>query len=274
MDPFRLTKWYLDITDDQGRTAIAYWTRLSWGSIALGWEALSIHQAGAGPATHRSGRARGPGPAWRERTLTWCSAGLRCRVECEPWSPPFQSRLLDSTDGSIDWTCHAPGASVTLDTGDGTRIDGTGYAEQIDLTVLPWRLPIVELRWGRWVSARTRRSLVWIDWRGTHPLTLVLDGGRPREPAAVDDEGLALGAAVNGPPAGRLQLQAPVTLYARTISDALRGVRPLTSRLPASWLAVEDRKTRSLGTFRAGGAEPDLGSAIHEVVRFPGRVSP
>jgi hypothetical protein len=274
MDAFRLTKWYLDAVDDQGRSAIAYWTRLAWGPLALAWEGLSLH-AGPGEARHRSTLVPGTGPAWSGGVLTWRSAGLGCNIACEPWSEPFESRLLESKDGWIDWSCQAPGATVTIDAGDLCPIRGAGYAERIDLTVLPWRLPIAELRWGRWLSPRTRRSLVWIDWRGRRPLTLVLDRGCPCDRATVDDSRIAFGRSGPGRAGGLLRLDAPVSLYARTISEVLRGLRPLVSRLPGSWRAVEDQKTRSEGILDDGGEEQETGWAIHEVIRLPGgSVSP
>ncbi len=290
MDAFSLTKWYLDVTDDQGRSAVAYWTRVAWGPLALGWEGLTRHDA-AGPARHRSSFAVATEPGWVNGRLEWRSRGLGCHVACEPWSPPFESTLLDSPEGSIEWGCQVPGGTVTVDAGDGCPIRGSGYAERLVLTIVPWRLPITELRWGRWLSPRTRRSVVWIDWRGAHPLTLVLDRGCPQPAAVVDDERVAFG---GQPPAGDrapgnltrnvLRLDAPATLYTRTLSEMLRGLGPLASRLPASWLAVEDLKRRSLGILRgngvgvteaAGETEAETGWAIHEVVRFPAeRVSP
>lgn len=274
MDTFRLTKWYLDLVDDQGWSAIAYWARVNWGPLALGWEGLSLHLE-TGAAVHRSARAVGDEPAWSGETLAWRSAGLGVCLECAPWCAPFESRLFESADGMVEWSCQAPGATVTFDAGDGRTVRGTGYAERIVLTLAPWRLPISELRWGRWCSARTRRSLVWIDWRGERPLTLVLDGGCPRERAVVGDQAIAFADSPEAANLSVLRLDRPHTLYARTLSDVLRGLRPLAARLPAPWQAVEDRKTRSAGTLCAGEVEADTGWAIHEVVRLPGeRVSP
>lgn len=281
MDAFSLTKWYLDVTDDQGRSAIAYWTRVAWGPLALGWEGLTRHD-GTGPAQHQSSFAAATEPGWADGRLEWRSRGLGCHVACEPWSPPFESTLLDSAGGSIEWSCQVPGGTVTFDAGDGRPLQGAGYAERLVLTILPWRLPIAELHWGRWLSPRTRRSLAWIDWRGAHPLTLVLDRGCPRPGAAVDDGRIEFGGQAVGdaPDAGGirnvLRLDEPVTLYTRTISELLRGLGPLASRLPASWLAVEDLKRRSLGVLGGSdGAGTETGWAIHEVVRFPARgVSP
>ncbi|HSK10650.1 MAG TPA: hypothetical protein VK911_13810 [Vicinamibacterales bacterium] len=267
LDAFSLTKWYLDVVDDEGRSAIAYWSEIAWGPLSLGWESVSLRGA-SGPAVHRSRPARSAAPCRAAGQIAWESGALGCRVTCDPWCPSFRARLLDIPGGVLDWCCEVPGGQATADAGDGCVVRGTGYAERLVLTLLPWRLPISELRWGRWISPATRRSIVWIGWRGDHPLTLVLDCGEPAEAAVVDDGVVRFGSARAGG-AGVLRLDRPETLHARRLSDILQGVRPLSRRLPRAWQAVEDRKTRSRGVLNAGQAAPDTGWAIHELVRFP-----
>jgi hypothetical protein len=43
-----------------------------------------------------------------------------------------------------------------------TELTGVGYAESLDLTVGPSRLPFHELRWGRHLSPE--HAVVWIAW--------------------------------------------------------------------------------------------------------------
>ncbi len=62
----------------------------------------------------------------------------------------------------------------------------------------------------------------------------------------------------------RLVLSDTDLLHARTLEDALQGLGPLLDRLPASWRAVEDRKSLSRGSLGTA-----TGWAIHETVRFP-----
>ncbi len=169
--------------------------------------------------------------------------------------------MLDTGAGSIEWSCQAPAATVAVSTTDPARpldLIGSGYAERLVLTLLPWRLPISELRWGRWSCLETRRSLVWLDWRGRQPMTLVLADGKPIEGARVDDDRIVAGSA-------ELLLKRQATLYARTLRDALGGPGPITNRLPVAWQALEDRKSLSVGVL--GGT--DSGWAVHELVRFP-----
>ena len=63
----------------------------------------------------------------------------------------------------------APAAEVSVSLRGFAPLRGTGYAERILITIPPWRLPIRELRWGRWIGEAASRSVVWIDWRGESP---------------------------------------------------------------------------------------------------------
>jgi len=266
---FELIKWYIDVVDQQGRSAIGYWTSLRWGPLALRWEALSLHQPGR-EAQHRSGRGAAESPGrvggtdldGRAGEIAWNSRTLGCEVRCRPWSAAHHATLLHNDAGQVNWTCESPAATVSFSVsaarGAGEPpmlVVGDGYAEQLTLTLAPWKLPISELRWGRWSCSSSRRSLVWIDWRGASPLTLVLDNGAPTADARVEDDHVRID--------GRdLVLTGTRTLHARRLGDmALGGV---AATLSPSWRALEDRKWLSRGML--GG---ETGWAIHETVRFP-----
>jgi len=162
----------------------------------------------------------------------------------------------------VDWQCQACPARMQFTMSDGTALSGLGYAERLTLSLPPWRLPIDELRWGRWIAAGGGRSLVWIDWRGAQPLTAVFVDGVRQEAATVDDDRVA-GADVI------LVLTDQRTLHRRALRDVIGAVGPLTRVFPASWLDVEDCKWMSLGTLHVAGARLETGWAIHEHVRFP-----
>ena len=62
----------------------------------------------------------------------------------EASAPPIHRRLFESADGIVDWTCEMPRARTRIG-----EVCGDGYAEVLHMTVPPWKLPIDELRWGR-----------------------------------------------------------------------------------------------------------------------------
>jgi len=258
---FSLTKWYLDVVDPSGRCAIGYSTELLWGPAGVRWEALWLRQPGV-PPIHRwaVGRAEPPDRRSPVRPATpgaieWQSPALGYNLSCEPWTWPVAERLYESAEGAVDWTCEAPAATVRL-TSDRVGVAGAGYVECLTLTLPPWRLPISELRWGRWSCAATRRSLVWIEWRGAHPLTLVLQDGRRADDGRVDDHRVRAGAC-------ELVFEDTTVLYADRLGDTA-GLGALAGRLPRRWRDLEDRKSLSIG--RSGN---DSGWVIHETVRFP-----
>jgi hypothetical protein len=261
MDRFALTKWYVDAVDARGRAAILYSTALCWGSARVGWHGLSVCEPDGG-VSHRTSVGPMPLPSRAGGRLAWRADSLGCAVNCAPTVPSFAERLLDRTDGVVEWRCEAPAATVDVSLADAAPLSGAGYAERVTLTCPPWRLPIEELRWGRWVSDDGSRSLVWIDWRGPVPRTDVFLDGKPQASPAVA-EGEVRAGEVRLAPASRRPL------YSRSVGSALAGLGPLLSMLPASWLDVEDAKW--IGRARLDGPDGviDEGWYIDERVRFP-----
>jgi hypothetical protein len=262
MDRFALTKWYLDSVDAAGRSAILYSTALHWGSARVGWHGLSVSEPDL-RISHRSSVRPTPLPAREGDRLAWRADSLGCVVDCAPTVSPFALRLLDRTDGILEWRCEAPAARVDVSLTDAPPLSGVGYAECLSLTFPPWRLPIEELRWGRWVSDSGVRSLVWIDWRGPHPRTDVFLDGRPQASPVVADGQVR---------AGEVRLVAATRrpLYSRSVGSALAGLGPLLSMLPASWHDVDDTKWISRARLDGPEGAIDEGWCIDELVRFPG----
>ena len=261
MDRFVLTKWYLDSVDAGGRSAILYSTALSWGRARVGWHGASICDPGQ-RAVHRNSVKPMPLPQRDGDRLTWCADPLECTVACTPSVPPFAQRLLERADGVLEWRCEAPAARVDVTLADAPPLFGFGYVECLSLTLLPWRLPIDEMRWGRWVSDDGRRSLVWIDWKGPRPRTDAYLDGRPVPSPVVGDREVHAGGV-------RLTLAPRRPLYSRSLGSALAGLGPVLKLLPASWRDLEDAKWICRARLAGPGAEPDDGCCIDEVVRFP-----
>jgi hypothetical protein len=220
-----------------------------------------LHEPGS-PPTHRSSVSRVAAPALRDGQLTWHAGALGCSVTGQAAQPPFGLRLLERDDGAVDWECQACPIRMQVAMSDGTIISGLGYAERLTLGLAPWRLPIEELRWGRWIAAGGGRSLVWIEWRGAEPLTAVFVDGIRQGAAAVDDERVAAADA-------SLVLTDRQTLHRRALRDVIGDVEPLARVFPASWLDVQDLKWMSVGTLHTAAGRPETGWAIHERVSFP-----
>ena len=123
----------------------------------------------------------GSQPEVRGGTLTWRHGTLGWSLQGHALGRPFGLRLFERDEGAVDWQCEACPLRLEITLPEGRSLSGLGYAERLTLGLAPWALPIDELRWGRWIADTGDSSMVWIDWRGSHPLTVVfVDGSRRR----------------------------------------------------------------------------------------------
>jgi hypothetical protein len=157
----------------------------------------------------------------------------------------------------------APGARASILLEDGKQVTGPGYAERVSMTIPPWKVPIEELRWGRFLGAD--RSVIWIDWRGPRPLTLVFADGAEVAGASVTDSGVDLAGG------GRMGLRNPRTIREGPVVPAtLSAWRPFSALVPAGFARARELKSLSQGILSEPSGREVEGWAIHEVVRLRG----
>lgn len=254
---FALTKWYVDVVADDGRTAIAYWASLR--AAGARHAVAGLLRADADGRAERTFTMRGSrGPAWRGDALEWRCPALHVSVDATRGQRPFAQRLLDSPAGTLDWCCEAPSARVRMATPSGA-IEGAGYVERMELGIAPWALPIERLRWGRWSGAS--RSLVWIRWEGRHPLQRAwLDGD-------LVPDALAAAAGVDLGPLGALSFEDQVVITNATVGEQLTSLAPLR-RLVRRVAHHRQTRWRARGVLRAPGCDDLAGWVIHEEVEW------
>ena len=259
---FSLTKWYLDCVDDEGRTAIAYWSSLAWRGLSITWHSLEIHEDGHEPLLRTSLEQTAAPQVGTD--IEWQAPALGAAVTCRPVAPPFAEVLLEPADRGVSWRCESAVGDAVIACADRLPVSGRGYAERLTLTMPPWEVPIKELRWGRWMSAVSPRSVVWIDWRGPHPLTRVWLDGRPTVTADISETGVSFGGA-------RLGFDRSTVLHTRSLGDTLGRLKGVLAPLmPSSWMALEDTKWRSEGSLQEEpGRATERGWVVHEKVLFP-----
>ncbi len=239
---FSLTKWYLDCVDDAGNVCILYWARL--GIVRYS----GVLQSRDARIVERSGVTTSAAPSVDGKHLHWEDHGLT--VEMKRSAPRFITSLHQGLLG----TCEMPRARVVIQCRDG-ELRGRGYAEVLELRTVPWKLPIDELRWGRFSGDTS--SVVWIDWRGSNPMTLVLDNGEIDRGAVVRDREVAFDGA-------RLDLSDDRNLRDARLGKTL-SILPL---LPKRITAAREQKWCSRGELKRNGATVDRGWSIHELVTF------
>jgi hypothetical protein len=193
--------------------------------------------------------------------LRWQSKALGITGVWERLDPAFDAQIYASREGDVNWHCVHPRASAEVTLGHGVVLRGIGYVERLVMTIEPWKLPLDELHWGRFLSDSD--SLVWIDWQGTRSYRLVLKNGVPRNSTRVDEMGIALEGNEH------LFLRESAVLRTGALGKTgLRGIPGLSQSFPAAVLNIRECKWRSRGEF-VGGKSESSGWAIHEVVNWP-----
>lgn len=261
MGAFWLRKWYLDAVSEDARVWIVYCADLRLGPLRVRCESV-LESARGSPVRTRT-RMGGEEPVEAGGVISWSSRSLgvggRWKAECAG----VKRTLLESEEGSVVWDCRVPRAEAVLRTEAGT-VRARGYAEVMEMTIPPWKLPISELRWGRAVGESG--SAVWIDWRGERPLTRVFFDDREVPGATVCDDEVKV-------PGFDVKLASERVLRDGPIgTTALAAIPGIESWAPAALLAAHE--TKRLGRASCGApltGEVWSGWAVYEVVRFQGR---
>lgn len=254
---FRLHKWYLDCVDERGSAAIVYAATLRWGVLSLCYSALLGRCEGRHLAAMHMRKPQVP--ALTDDTIRFADPRLAVAGEWRGPRVPREQTLWTSPRGAVRWHCHMPRADVQL-TVAGHELSGWGYVEHLALDVAPWHLPIEELRWGRFHA--DARSLVWIEWRGPHPLRLCLCDGVAAAIGPVGDRGFELN------DGGSLRLAEPDVLRDGRLGKTVLAERLLRwLPLPRAVRAMRESKWLARGEWR-DGERVLAGHAVHEVVRW------
>ena len=256
----RLTKWYMDLVMDDGRVAIVSWARLEGFGPVLTWS-NRLTRRGLAVEDVKSTSPVG-GPHHDGDVMQWSHAGLSFVGQWQRSSEPITRRLHESQHGAILWECLMPRAIATM-TIDGEILHGHGYTERLTMTLRPWLLPIRNLRWGRFHSS-TGGGVVWLEWNGSCPLSVVVCDGIEASGAAIKDDVIESGD-------WRLDLACECVLRDGAIgSTALSGVPGLGRIAPIAMLGTHEHKRLSRGIVSRHDGRIERGWAIHEVVRFEG----
>jgi hypothetical protein len=258
VEPFELTKWYLDCVSERGDVFIGYSAELRWRTVHLHYASSLVVQDAGKPVERFSLRNAGK-PVVHGDLLEWRCAPLKLRGAWRAIDEPLRATVYQSAAGRVEWQCFQPCARAEIDAGEG--IHGLGYAECLTLSVPPWRMPIRELHWGRFLSETD--AVVWIDWRGEHSTQLVFWNGLPVMSSEISDSELVLQQETT------LSLRGKASLREGPLGAALARIPGLGRLAPTRILCVEEHKWRSRGVLRRPGSPEVFGWAIHEVVTWP-----
>ena len=254
-----LKKWYLDCVADNGDVAIVYLANLRWNKLTLHYGSLLT--AIGGDIHYGSSLRKESLPKLDRDAIILTSRHLGAEGTWQALRAPIKRRVFEGKNGNIDWCCHHPKSQVSLMLPGKTRMIGLGYAESLSLSVLPWRLPLEELHWGRFLSEH--HSLVWIDWRGPYQWRTVVHNGDEVEIQSLTESRIVL-----AQPGVKVELDQGLLLRSGRLGETVfAGVSRLAKVLPHSMLSVKEWKWRSRARLHIGSVV-EMGWAIHEVVRW------
>jgi len=258
---FQLSKHYFDCVSPAGDAVIAYAATLDWLGITVCYASILFAPLHSTPKSTTSLEPFQP-PRLDPVSLSWQHASLGFRGQWSVDSLPIQRDLLTTPAGTVTWNCRAHRATATVLFADRT-FTGLGYVEHLGLTLAPWQLPIRNLRWGRFISPTD--SLIWLQWRGPHPLDLLFHNGKLVPAATTIDD-----VHITAPPFA-LEMSPPRILRDGSLmTTALASVPSLAALFPRSILRTRETKWLSSATLQSP-AGSSTGFAIHELVAFPER---
>lgn len=253
MPGWSIRKWYLDCVAEDGTTWIGYWVDLSWASMRVP-VVSSLLYAGSRFSEKNELRTEEQ-PAVVDGHLNWSAPSLGVSVQMRSAAVSTTHQLHEG----VTWRCVSAGAEARVELHDRT-LRGIGYAELLETSVAPWRLPLRELYWGHATGRNT--SLVWIRWQGEKPLLLALRDGLLKPAVSIEDDEVRLADGT------RVRMSERTVLREEALAKTLGPLRGIAGLLPRALTGAMERKWRSRGTFFAGERPIDEGWVIHERVTF------
>ncbi|MCX6143196.1 MAG: hypothetical protein NTZ35_08250 [Ignavibacteriales bacterium] len=259
---FSLAKWYLDCVTDEGEAFVGYSASLRWKALSLEYSGILIRRSTDEILT-KSTLHGGRHPDITGGSVRWDCPSLKLKGEWKSRQQPIGRTFFGSSDSPLNWSCLQPHAVAEISVGDIGTFRGYGYVDFLNLPAQPWKLPLDELRWGRFLSETD--SIIWMDFKGPSPETIVYHNGALCEGAQVTDREIVLGE-------NHLNLffeETKVLREGTLASTALSVIPGINTLLPARMLNTEECKWRSRGFLRKADSILSSGWTIHEVVRWP-----
>lgn len=261
---FYLDKWFLDFVGENGEVMIFYAAKLYWSF----WNVSYTSWLSYDPATGVCQKSRFRNihlPENKNGTITWSDSQFGVAGCWKSSAIPVNARIFDSGEGFLDWKCHQPASIVTLKFKEKT-IKGIGYGEQLILTVPPWKIPMDELRWGRFGSGENQ--MVWIELRTEEKRQWLWLNGEKIENCNIEDDHIFVDRKDF-----MLKLNRDVTLESEkkifsVVEKLIRYMPGLNKIMPVKFLMAEECKWFSNGILLKGDSIIDRGTAIHELVNF------
>ena len=195
-------------------------------------------------------------------TLHWSHKKLNTTGHWVSIDDTIRHNIFSNKSGSIVWTCEQPRAVAKVETDNISLSNAIGYTEIIDLTILPWRLPISKLWWGRFLSQNT--MLIWIILEGGYNSSFVYYNGNRITNATITNNKIILNNR-----GITLMLNDSIVLREGSLDSTLFSKAPVIRKIiPTKFQNSHESKWRSRGDLIKNGKIIDSAWSIHEVVSW------
>jgi hypothetical protein len=259
-----LNKWFLDFNGDNGEAMIFYAAILNWGPFSVPYTSWIHYHPEMGINTTSRYRKVNM-PVKDKNKITWNDKAFKIEGLWESRTAPLEARLYDSKEGYLDWKCYQPASDVKLRINN-RSIKGRGYAEELILTASPWKIPMDELRWGRWGSEDD--TIVWIELRTVDKKQWLWVNGEKTKNNYIEDDLLKIpdrGLTLSLNRKVLLESEKKISLVMDKLNKYLPGFRKI---IPIRFLRADEKKWLSDGTLHDNYNRIGNGMAIHELVNF------
>jgi hypothetical protein len=263
---FLLDKWFLDFTGENGAAMIFYAAKLTWYGLSVSYTSWLSYDKRSGVII-RSRFSKVQVPQITGNLITWDDPIYRISGRWESAGEMIQARLFEGDEGSLEWKCHQPASNVQLSIGE-SLFAGRGYAEQLILTVPPWKIPMDELRWGRFGSDES--TLVWIELRDRETRKWLWVNGERTGNCTIEDTYLSIPDKELFLTLDRgVVLESEKKIYT-IVEKLVRYLPGFKKILPLNFLMADETKWLSRAELHSEHDSVVKGMAIHELVRFNG----
>ena len=261
---FHLSKWFLDFIGENGEAMIFYAAKLTWYGWSTTYTSWLSYDATSG--VRLKSRFRNiQVPQIKDNLITWEDTKFGLSGIWKSLAEMIEARIFDSDEGYLDWKCYQPASKVKLKINDRV-LEGRGYAEQLVLTVPPWKIPMNELRWGRFGS--DENNLVWIELREKEKQQWLWLNGDKIESCIIDDDQVSL-----------LDMDLVLHLDREVVLESEKKIFSVVEKLiryipgfnkvmPINFLMADETKWLSKGQLQTPDKTLSNGMAIHELVNF------
>lgn len=257
-----ISKWHLDCISPTGDFFVGSATSLRWSKLHVN---LVTGIFGRNDRIERKNTVAFQEVFPRQlnnEELMWDCAPLGVKGNWRVETAPIEKKLHAGPNEQVTWYCVAPRAEATVQVGNEYTLQGTGYAELIQITADEWTLPMHELRWGRYLSEK--EMFVWIDMTGVLTHAWVWRNGEEQGDASVTDDIVAIDNNIT------LGLAYRKAIREGHLSDTLLSSLPVLGHLaPRKMADIYECTWRTRGVLLKDTEEVDTGWAIHQLIRFP-----